>query len=99
MFAFPRSLGPITRAFASCFSTRLYQRLLLLVVGLILAPRRRCVTSALRVGRQLSEHQLALRHERADHVHGRLAPRVLPAPPQCFPIACRLPDRDPSPIR
>ena len=49
MFAFPGSLGPITGAFASCFSARLYQRFLLLVVGLILAPRRRCVTSALRV--------------------------------------------------
>jgi hypothetical protein len=49
MIVVPKPAEPVVGAFASCFSHGVFARLLELVVGLILTPRRRCVTSALRL--------------------------------------------------
>ena len=45
----PRPVASIVDAFAGCCSARVFNRLLMLMAGWVLAPRRRCVTSMLRL--------------------------------------------------
>jgi hypothetical protein len=45
----PRSAASITDAFCGCCSARVFDRLVTLLIGWLLAPRRRCVTSMLRL--------------------------------------------------
>jgi hypothetical protein len=45
----PRSAVSLVDAFASGCSSRVFARLVTLLIGWVLAPRRRCVTSMLRL--------------------------------------------------
>src|SRR5687768_17331008 len=45
----PRPAASLVDAFSSCCSSRVFARLLTLLIGWVLATRRRCVTSVLRL--------------------------------------------------
>jgi hypothetical protein len=57
MLTLPQTIATVIGAFASMFSTRLFEHAKLLLVGAILAPGKRTVTSVLRVmGRSHDQH-------------------------------------------
>ena len=99
MLVLPRAAEPLVRAFAPCFSDRVFRRFVLLLVGAVLAPRRRCVTSILRVVGPLADGHFGSYHRVLSHARfstwdlGRaLARLVVTALPADEPIVLAVDD-------
>ncbi len=65
----PRSAASLVNAFSSCCSRRVFDRLVLLLIGWVLAPRRRCVTSMLRLLASLVDGHWSDYHRVLSHAH------------------------------
>jgi hypothetical protein len=102
MLTLPRAADPLVRAFAPCFSDRVFRRFVLLLAGAVLAPRRRCVTSILRVLGPLADGHFSSYHRVLSHARfstwrlGRtLARLVVAVVPEGEPVVPR-PSTTPS---
>jgi hypothetical protein len=99
MFTLPRAAEPLVRTLAPCFSDRVFRRFVLLLVGAVLAPRRRCVTSVLRVLGPLADGHFSSYHRALSHAQfsmwrlGRVLARlVVAAVPGDEPIVLAVDD-------